>query len=129
MIDGSSKSIILDEIEEKDPDLSDQIKQMMFTFDDLILVDDIGLQKVLRSVETQELALALKASSDEVRDKIFKNMSERASDILKEEIDASGAVRMKDVTTAQQTITKIIQTKESKGELIISGRGGEDFVG
>lgn len=128
-IDGGSAEQIIDDIEENDPDLADEIKQMMFVFDDIVLVDDKGLQKVLRSVESQELAVALKASSEEVKQKIFKNMSERAAEILKEEMEVSGAVRMKDVTDAQQKITRIIQEMERKGELIISGRGGEEFIG
>jgi flagellar motor switch protein FliG len=128
-IDGASAEQIIDDIEENDPELADEIKQMMFVFEDIVLVDDKGLQKVLRSVESQELAVALKAASDEVKQKIFKNMSERAAEILKEEMEVSGAVRMKDVTDAQQKITRIIQEMERKGELIISGRGGEEFVG
>ena len=128
-IDGGSAEQIIDDIEEADPDLADEIKQMMFVFDDIVLVDDKGLQKVLRSVESNELAIALKAAAEEVKQKIFKNMSERAAEILKEEMEVSGAVRMKDVTDAQQKVTRIIQEMERKGELIISGRGGEEFIG
>ena len=128
-IDGSTAEQIIDDIEENDPDLADEIKQMMFVFEDIVLVDDKGLQKVLRSVESQELGVALKAASEEVQQKIFKNMSERAAEILKEEMDVSGAVRMKDVTDAQQKITRIVQEMERKGELIITGRGGEEFIG
>lgn len=129
MIDGTSAEQIIEEIEENDPDLAEEIRQNMFVFDDLILVDDRGLQKVLRSVESQELAVALKAATDEVKEKIFRNMSERAAEILKEEMEVSGAVRIKDVTDAQQKITKVVQDMERKGELVISGRGGEEFVG
>jgi flagellar motor switch protein FliG len=128
-IDGGSAEQIIDDIEEGDPELAEQIKQMMFVFEDVVLVDDKGLQKVLRSVESQELAIALKAASEEVKQKIFKNMSERAAEILKEEMEVSGAVRMKDVTDAQQKITRIVQEMERKGDLIISGRGGEEFIG
>lgn len=128
-IDGGTAEQIIDDIEEDDPDLADEIKQKMFVFEDIVLVDDKGLQKVLRSVESQELAIALKAASEEVKKKIFSNMSERAADILKEEMEVSGAVRMKDVTDAQQKITRIVQEMERKGELIISGRGGEEFIG
>jgi len=128
-IDGGTAEQIIDDIEENDPELADEIKQMMFVFEDIVLVDDKGLQKVLRSVESQELAVALKAASDEVKQKIFSNMSERAAEILKEEMEVSGAVRMKDVTDAQQKITRIVQEMEKKGELIISGRGGEEFIG
>jgi flagellar motor switch protein FliG len=128
-IDGTIVEQIIDQIEETDADLAEEIKQMMFVFEDVVLVDDKGLQKVLRSVESQELAVALKAASDEVKQKIFRNMSQRAAEILKEEMEVSGAVRMKDVTDAQQKITRIIQDMERKGELIITGRGGEEFVG
>jgi len=128
-IDGGTAEQIIDDIEENDPDLADEIKQMMFVFEDIVLVDDKGLQKVLRSVESQELAVGLKAASEEVKEKIFKNMSERAAEILKEEMEVSGAVRMKDVTDAQQKITRIVQEMERKGEVIISGRGGEEFIG
>jgi flagellar motor switch protein FliG len=127
-IDTASAEQIIDEIEEMDPDLADEIKANMFVFEDIVLVDDKGLQQVLRAVESQELAMALKAATDEVKEKIFSNMSERAAEILKEEMEVSGAVRMKDVTDAQQKITRIIQEMERKGELIISGRGGEEFV-
>ncbi|GAB6908852.1 putative Flagellar motor switch protein FliG [Desulfosarcina cetonica] len=129
MIDGTAAEQIIEEIEENDPELSEKIRQNMFVFDDLVLVDDRGLQKVLRSVESAELAVALKAATDEVKEKIFRNMSERAAEILKEEMEVSGAVRIKDVTDAQQKITKIVQDMERKGELVISGRGGEEFVG
>jgi flagellar motor switch protein FliG len=100
----------------------------MFVFEDLILIDDRGLQKVLRNVETQELAVALKAASEEVKEKIFRNMSERAAEMLREEVEEMGPVRIKEVEDAQQRITKIIQDMEEKGELIISGRGGEEFI-
>ena len=129
MIDGTSAEQIIEEIEENDPDLAEEIRQNMFVFDNIVLVDDRGLQKVLRSVDSQELAVALKATTDEAKEKIFRNMSERAAEILKEEIEVSGAVRIKEVTDAQQKITKIVQDLERKGELVISGRGGEEFVG
>jgi flagellar motor switch protein FliG len=127
-IDGTSGHMILDEIEEINPELAAEIKQRMFVFEDLILVDDKGLQKLLRSVETKELAIALKAASEDVRDKIFQNMSERAGEMLREEIEVLGAVRMKEVEEAQLSITKIIQDMEAKGELIISGRKGDEFI-
>ena len=121
--------MILNEIEENDSELADQIKQRMFVFEDLVLVDDKGFQKVLRKIETKELAIALKAASDEVKEKVFSNMSERAAEILKEEVEAMGAVRMSEVAHAQQTVTRIIQDMEAKKEVIISGRGGEEFIG
>jgi flagellar motor switch protein FliG len=100
----------------------------MFVFEDLTLVDDRGLQKLLRAVETKELAMALKAASAEVREKISKNLSEKAREMLMEEIDLLGPVRMKDVEDAQQMIIKIVQEMEAKKELMIWGRGGEEIV-
>lgn len=128
-IDGNTAEQIIDEIEEQNAELADEIRQNMFVFEDIVLVDNKGLQQVLRNVESRELALALKAASEAVKERIFKNMSERAAEILKDEMEVSGAVRMKDVTDAQQKITRIIQEMEKKGELIISGRGGEEFIG
>jgi len=126
--DEISSELILNELEEADMEMASQIKQQMFVFEDILLVDDRGVQKLLRKVETMELALALKASSEEVKEKIFKNMSERAGEMLKEEIEDMGAVRMKEVTDAQQNITDIIQKMEIKGELIIAGRRGDDII-
>ena len=129
IIDGATAEQIMEEIEENDPDLAEAIRQNMFVFDDIVYVDDRGLQKVLRSVESHELAVALKAATDEVKEKIFRNMSERAAQILKEEMEVSGAVRIKEVTDAQQKVTKVVQDMERKGELVVSGRGGEELVG
>jgi flagellar motor switch protein FliG len=127
-IDGMSGEVILDEIEEYNPELAAQIKQRMFTFEDLILVDNKGLQKVLRKVESKELAISLKAASDEVKQKIFSNMSERAAQMVTEEMEVLGAVRMKDVEDAQHAITRIIQEMEDQGEVVISGRKGEQLI-
>ena len=126
--DEISSELILNEMEEADMEMAAQIKQRMFVFEDLLLVDDRGVQKLLRKVETMELAIALKAASEEVREKIFKNMSERAGEMLKEEIEDMGPVRMKEVDDAQQNITNIIQEMETKGELIIAGRRGEEII-
>ena len=126
--DEISNELILNEIEENDPDMAAQIKQKMFVFEDLILVDDRGFQKLLRKVETVELAIALKAASEEVKDKVFRNMSERAGAMLQEEMDDLGPVRMKEVSDAQNGITNVIQEMEAKGEIIISGRRGEEII-
>ncbi|MGD9332371.1 MAG: flagellar motor switch protein FliG, partial [Desulfobacterales bacterium] len=128
LADEMSSELIMGEIEEQDPELAARIKQKMFVFEDVVLVDDKGFQKLLRKVETGELAVALKAASDEVKEKVFKNMSARAGDMLREEINDMGPVRMNDVSAAQQKITGLIQDMEFKGELIISGRRGEALV-
>jgi len=126
--DEISSELILNEIEETDAEMAAQIKQKMFVFEDLVLVDDRGFQKLLRKVETVELAIALKAASEEVKEKVFRNMSERAGSMLQEEMEDLGPVRMKEVSDAQQAITAIIQEMEAKGEIIISGRRGEDII-
>ena len=126
--DEISSELILNEMEEADMELAAQIKQRMFVFEDIIQVDDRGVQKLLRKVETMELAIALKAASEEVKEKIFKNMSERAGEMLKEEIEDMGPVRMKEVEDCQQNITNIIQDMETKGELIIAGRRGDEII-
>jgi len=128
LADEMSSELIMGEIEEQNPELAAQIKQKMFVFEDIVLVDDKGFQKLLRKVETSELAVALKAASDEVKEKVYHNMSARAGDMLREEIADMGPVRMNDVSAAQQKITGLIQDMEFKGELIISGRRGEALV-
>ncbi len=126
--DEISSELILNEIEESDAELAAEIKQKMFVFEDLILVDDRGFQKLLRKIETAELAVALKAGSEEVKEKVFGNMSERAGEMLQEEMEDMGPVRMKEVVDSQQKITAIIQEMEARGELIISGRRGEEII-
>ncbi len=127
-LDSFSGEVILEKIDENNAELAAAIKQKMFTFDDIVLVDNMGLQKVLRRVESQELAKALKAASSDVKEKIFSNMSERAGEMLKEEIEVMGAVRMKDVEDAQGIITRAIQEMEEQGELVIAGRRGEELI-
>ena len=126
--DEISSELILTEIEDTDAEMAAQIKQKMFVFEDLVLVDDRGFQKLLRKVETLELAIALKAASEDVKEKVFRNMSERAGAMLQEEMEDLGPVRMNEVSDAQMTITSIIQEMEAKGELIISGRRGEEII-
>jgi flagellar motor switch protein FliG len=126
--DEISSELILNEIEDTDGEMAAQIKQKMFVFEDLVLVDDRGFQKLLRKVETMELAIALKAASDEVKDKVFRNMSQRAGAMLQEEMEDLGPVRMNEVSDAQMAITNIIQEMEAKGEIIISGRRGEEII-
>lgn len=127
-IDESSGKVIMEQIESDSPDLAAEIKQKMFVFENVVQVDDRGFQKMLRRIETADLAIALKAASDEVKDKIFRNMSARAGEMLKEEIEDMGPVRMKDVLDAQQKIAALIQEMEASGEVIISGRRGETMV-
>lgn len=123
-IERATEKTIMADLEERDPELADEIARLMFTFDDLIYVDDAGIQKTLREVESKDLALALKASSEEVTNKVFRNMSERARDMIREEIQYMGPVRLRNVEEAQQKIVSVIRRLEEAGELIVQGRGG-----
>lgn len=127
-MDRSSEDLILKNIEEKDQILADEIRKLMFTFDDLIHIDDRGIQMVLKEITTDDLALALKMASDELKAKIFKNMSQRAVQILKEEMEAKGAVRVSDVEKAQMNIVRVARRLEEEGKIVIGGKGGEEVV-
>ncbi len=128
-LDRSSEDLILKNIEEKDQILADEIRKLMFTFDDLNTIDDRGIQMILKEITTDDLALALKATSDELKDKVFRNMSQRAVQILKDEIDAKGAVRITDVEKAQMNIVRVAKRLEEEGKIIIGGKGGEELIG
>ena len=126
--DRSTEKGILEGLEETTPELVDEIRKLMFVFEDVMLVDDKGVQQVLKEVDTQDLALALKTASEELKEKIFKNMSERAAALLREDMDYMGPVRLSEVETAQQKIADVVRRLEEAGELIIQGRGGEEEV-
>jgi len=129
-IDRAAEKTIMASLEESDPELADEIARLMFTFDDIVYVDDGGIQKALREVESKDLALALKGASEDVSEKIFKNMSERAREMIQEEIEFMGPVRLKNVEEAQQKLVSAVRTLEEAGELIIEGRGsgGENEI-
>ncbi len=124
----STEQLILSRLEETDPEMADSIRQLMFVFDDLSKIDDRGIQAILREVTSQDLALALKTAGDEIKEKIFKNMSERAVEMLKEDMEAMGPVRLSDVEKAQQEIIKIAMRLEQEGKIAISRGGGEGDV-
>ncbi len=124
----STEQAILSRLEETDPDMADSIRQLMFVFDDLNKIDDRGIQAILREVTSQDLALALKTAGDDIKEKIFKNMSERAVEMLKEDMEAMGPVRLSDVEKAQQEIIKVAMRLEQEGKIVISRGGGEGDV-
>ena len=126
--DRATEKNILENLEDEDPELVEQVRRLMFVFEDLIMVNDKGIQAMLKEVDNHELALALKTASDELKDKIFNNMSERASSLIKEEMEYMGPVRITDVEAAQQNIVDIVRRLEESGEAIIQGRGGEDGI-
>lgn len=123
-MDRNSERGVFQALEESDPSMAAAIRKLMFTFDDVIRVDDRGIQRVLKEVDQKELALAMKAAGPEVSEKIFKNMSERAGALLKEEVEYLGAVKLRDVESAQQKIVGVVRRLEEAGEIIVQGRGG-----
>ena len=125
-VDKANENLIISKIEELNPELADNIRQLMFTFDDLIFVDDRGIQLILREVSNEELTIGLKGAGDEVREKLFKNLSERAAAMIKEDLEAMGPVRLSDVEKAQQNIVRIAKRLEDEGKIIIARGGGGD---
>ncbi len=120
--------MILESIEQKNPNLSSEIKRLMFLFEDLMFVDDKGIQRILREVDKKDLAMSLKVADDKLKDKIFANMSERARELLQEELQYMGPVRLKEVETAQTRIVEIVKQLEDAGEILVAGRGGKEEV-
>ncbi len=127
-LDRASEDLILKNIEEKDQILADEIRKLMFTFDDLVVIDDRGIQMILKEITTDDLALALKMASDELKEKIFRNMSQRAVQILKEEMEAKGAVRVSDVEKAQMNVVRVARRLEEEGKIVVGGKGGEEII-
>ncbi len=125
LADRTTEKGIMESLEAQDPDLVEEIRRLMFIFEDIMLVNDKGIQMVLKEIENEDLSLALKTASPDLRDKIFRNMSERAAEMIKEDMEYMGPVRVSDVETAQQKIVDVVRRLEDSGELIISGRGGD----
>ena len=128
LVDRATEKTIMEGIEAEDPDLVEDIRRLMFVFEDIKLVNDKGIQAVLKEVDNDELCLALKTASDELKEKIFGNMSGRAAELIKEDMEYMGPVRVADVEAAQQRIVDVVRRLEEAGEIIISGRGGEKDV-
>ena len=124
-LDRSTESRFMGALEERNSDSADRIKNLMFTFEDLTRIDQTGLQVLLRQVEKDQLAIALKGASDEIKDLFFKNMSERASKMMIEDMEAMGPVRVKEVDEAQSNVVNAAKALADSGEIVIAG-GGED---
>ncbi len=125
LMDKNTEKNIMARVEEKDPELAEEIKKLMFVFEDLIFVDDRGIQELLKIVDNLKLVIALKTAPDDVKTKLFKNMSNRAATLLREDLEAMGPTKISDVEKAQQDIVQQLKELESKGKALIS-RGGED---
>jgi flagellar motor switch protein FliG len=119
---------ILEFIDHRDTSLALEIKRLMFLFEDLLYVDDRSIQRILREVDKKDLALSLKVADEQLKEKILKNMSERAQDMLKEELQFMGPVRLKEVESAQTRIVLIVKQLEENGEIVLAGRGAEDVI-
>lgn len=126
-VDRTTEKNITEELEREDQELAERIKQSMFVFEDIVTMDDVSIQRVLRELDNKDVALALKGCSEEVANCIFRNQSKRAATALKEDIEFLGPVRLLDVEKAQQKIVAIIRRLEDAGEIIVA-RGGEDAI-
>lgn len=126
-VDRSTEKNIIEALERQDPEIAEKVKESMFVFEDIIALDDVAIQRILREVDGKDLALALKGSSEEVSEAIFRNQSKRAAASMKEDIEFLGPVRIADVEKAQTKILAIIRRLDENGEIVIA-RGGEDAV-
>ncbi len=127
-LDRTLEDSLLEQIEETSQDLAEEIKKLMFKFEDLLQVDDSAIVAILKEISTDELKLALKAASEELRAKFFNNMSERAAQMLKEDLEVMGPVRLKDVEQAQQAIIRVAKRLESEGKIVLGGKGGDEVL-
>lgn len=127
-VDRGTEKHIMETLEIEDPELADEIRKKMFVFEDILLLDDRAIQRVLRDVDNNDLAVALKGSTEQVQNAIFNNLSKRLAAMIKEDMEFMGPVRMKDVEEAQQKIVNIIRKLEDSAEIIISRGGGDEIV-
>jgi flagellar motor switch protein FliG len=127
-VDRSTERTILDALEIQDPELAEEIKKRMFVFEDIVTLDNRAIQRVIRDCENEDLLLALKVSSDEVKEIVFKNMSQRMVETFKDEMEFMGPVRLRDVEEAQSRIVSVIRRLEDAGEIVIARGGGDDII-
>lgn len=124
----ATAKLILESIEQRDAQLAGEIKRLMFLFEDLLYIEDRGIQRILREVDKNDLALSLKIADEKLKEKIFRNMSERARELVQEELSYLGPVRLKEVEAAQTRIVEIVKQLEDQGEIVVTGRGGSEEV-
>lgn len=127
-VDRSTEKTILDTLEIQDPELAEEIKKRMFVFEDIVTLDNRSIQRVIRDCENEDLLLALKVASEEVKEVVFRNMSSRMAETFKEEMQYMGPVRLRDVEEAQSRIVGVIRKLEDAGEIIIARGGGDDII-
>jgi flagellar motor switch protein FliG len=119
---------VLEQIESRNPELAESIRDLMFVFEDILHVDDQGIMEILKRVEKKSLAMALKGANDEIKTKFFTNMSQRASEMLKEEMEYLGPIRVKEVERAQHEIVEVVRNLEEEGVISIGGAGDDEYV-
>jgi flagellar motor switch protein FliG len=127
-LDKATEEQILDSLEERDPELAEQIRQLMFTFDDLVKIDDRGIQELIKNVNNDKWKIALKTASEAVRELVFKNMSERAAKMLREDMEAMSAVKLSDVEKIQFEVVQMARKLEGEGKIIIASGGDSAYV-
>ena len=127
-VDRGTEKRIMETLEIEEPELAEEIRKKMFVFEDILLLDDRAIQRVLRDVENSDLGVALKGANEDVQNAIFKNLSSRLAAMIREDMEYMGPVRMKDVEEAQQKIVGVIRKLEDAGEIVISRGGGDDLV-
>ncbi len=127
-VDRGTEKHIMESLEIEEPELADEIRKKMFVFEDILLLDDRAIQRVLRDVDNADLELAMKSTGEDVQNAIFRNLSKRLAAMIKEDMDFMGPVRMKDVEEAQQKIVGVIRKLEDQAEIVISRGGGDDIV-
>ncbi len=125
-MDGASETAITEAITEQDEELAQEIQDQMFVFENLLEVEDRGIQAILRDVQSEQLIIALKGADDGIKEKIFGNMSSRAADMMREDLEAKGPVRLKDVEEAQKEVLAVAQRLADSGEISLGGKGGDD---
>jgi len=128
VMDKNTEKAIMSRIEEKDPILAEEIRKLMFVFEDIVKIDDKGIQTLLKEVPNEKLLLALKTANDEIRNKIFKNISQRAAQMLKDDLSNMGPSRLSDVETAQVEIVNVARRLEGEGKILIARGGSEDAL-
>ncbi len=127
-VDRGTEKHIIETLEIEDTDLAEEIKKRMFTFDDIVTLDNRSIQRFLREVDNNQLALALKGANEEVQKVIFSNMSKRLAEMIREDMEFMGPVRLRDVGEAQQKIVNVIRRLEDAGEIVISRGGGDEII-
>ena len=127
-IDRATEEEIMADIEEESAQLAEEIKQLMFVFEDIMKIDDRGIREVLKEISNEDLTMSLKTAPEELREKFFKNLSERAGNMIREDLEIMGPVKLSEVESAQQNIVKQVRRLEAEGRIVIAGSGGEVLV-